>query len=499
MQAYDALMGHMKQISALQGVAGLLSWDQEAMMPRTGAEQRAEQAGALSAVTHGLRTDPRIGDWLASVDAGSLDAAGQANLREVRRAFERATKIPADLAEENAKTTARAQGQWADARAAEDVAAFLPVLARVVDLARQQAECLAEGSGGDALYDALMDDYEPGATAAGTAALFGRLRTGLATLRAQIADAGGASDGAVPRLSGDFPRSGQLALAERLAHAFGYDAEAGRIDLVVHPFCSGTRGDVRITTRVDEGNPFDCLYSTIHETGHALYEQGLPQDLAWQPAGGSVSMGVHESQSRICENQIARSEPFCTWLFPKMIDTFGPIGVETARDFYRAVNRVVRGYIRTEADEVHYNLHIMMRFELERALISGDLTVNDLEAAWNDRFLADFGVAVDKPSNGMLQDVHWSVGLIGYFPTYALGNVYAGALNAAMRRDLPDMDAAVAAGDVSAPVAWLRRHVHGAASLHSPAEIVAKACGVPADETALLAYLQAKYGNLYGL
>ncbi len=491
--AYSALLAHLKTTAALQGVSGLLSWDQEAMMPPKGGEQRAEQAGALSAVLHARQTDPQIGDWLAAIDEGALDDAGQANVREAQRSFYRATKVPADLAEALAKTSSRSQRIWADARANESVADFLPALAEILSLSRDYAACLAEGNGPDALYDALMDDFEPGGSATETAAMFARLRSGLSDLRARIAEAGGEA----PRLDGTFPKEAQLALAKRLADVFGYDGAAGRIDLVVHPFCSGTRGDVRITTRVDPENPFDCLYSTVHETGHALYEQGLPPALAWQPAGTHASMGVHESQSRICENQLARSEPFCGWLFGQMTETFGDIGVGTTHEFYRAVNRVSPGYIRTEADEVHYNLHIMMRFELERALIGGDLQVGDLEAVWNDRFRADFGVEVDKPSNGVLQDVHWSVGLFGYFPTYTLGNVYAGALMAAIRRDMPDLDSALAAGDVSGAVGWLRKHVHAAGSVARPADVITTACGGTADETALLDYLNGKFSALY--
>ena len=491
--AYAALLAHAKQTEALGQVAGLLSWDQEAVMPAKGAEARSEQAGAMSSVIHARRSDAQVAEWLDAVDVDGLDAAGKANLRLIQRSHDRATKIPGGLAAELAKTTARAHQIWAQARAENDVSAFLPILRQVVDLTRQQAACLA-GDGQDA-YDALIDLYEPDTTAAEIAAIFARLRTGLVDLRGRIGDRSAEH----PVLSGSYPEQAQLELARALAAAYGYDSEAGRVDLVVHPFCSGTRGDVRITTRVDEADPFNCLYSTIHEVGHALYEQGLDPVLAWQPAGGHASMGVHESQSRLCENQIGRSQAFSAYLFPLMRQHFADFDLADSDALYRAANRVQSGYIRTEADEVHYNLHIMLRFELERAMFSGDLQVDDLEAAWNDRFLADFDRAVDVPANGVLQDVHWSAGLFGYFPTYALGNIYAAELFAAMRGALPALDTEIARGDLTAPVVWLRENVHRQGSIHKPVEIIQKACGHIPTEQPLLDYLNAKFGAMYGV
>ncbi|MFK7945084.1 MAG: carboxypeptidase M32, partial [Paracoccaceae bacterium] len=286
--AYAALSAHLKQTAALSGVAGLLSWDQEAVMPPNGAEQRAEQAGAMSAVLHERRSAPQVAAWLAAIDAGALDDAGRANIREARRAYNQAVKVPKDLGEAIARATMRAHRTWAEARATDDVAAFLPSLTKIIELVRERAHCLAED--GQSAYDALLDEFEPGANAAEVTAIFSRLRTGLTDLRQRIAE----KPRRIPDVTGTFPNSKQLALAEELARLLGYNEQSGRIDLVVHPFCSGTRGDVRITTRVDEADPFNCLYSTVHETGHALYEQGLDPALAWQPAGNHVSMGVHE-------------------------------------------------------------------------------------------------------------------------------------------------------------------------------------------------------------
>lgn len=491
-QAYEDLLDHQKQTMALGRISGLLSWDQEVMMPRKGADSRAEQSGALSAVMHDRNTDPRIGDWLDAIPANDLSPAAAANVRLIRRDYDRARLIPKSLAEEMAKVTAKAQIIWADARAANDVATFAPNLKHIIELTRQYADCL---KGNGSRYDALLDDYEPGATERSVADIFDRLRTGLVSLKDRI-DGSGATP---PKAMGDFPAEAQMALARELAGAFTYDWQAGRLDLSVHPFSSGTRGDSRITTRVDPNNPFDCLYSTIHETGHSLYEQGVAPGLDWQPAGQSVSMGVHESQSRFCENQIGRSAPFAEFLWPKFRETFGDAGLASSDDLYRAANRVVPGFIRTEADEVHYNLHIMMRFDLERALIGDDLQVDDLEAAWNDRFKADFGVDVPNPARGVLQDVHWSCGLFGYFPTYSLGNIYAGCLDQAMRADLPDRDALVRIGDLKPVVDWLRGKVHEPASLYAPREIIAKATGTEPTEAALLTYLEDKFGTLYGV
>ena len=486
--AFQDLMSYERETQALGMVAERLGWDQETMMPRGAAEQRGEEMAAMEGILHARRTDPRLADWLAAAEPP--DAAGAAQLRLIARAHARATKIPASLAQELARVTSVAQGIWAEARAKDDVASFLPTLAQVVGLRRQEAACIAEG--GD-LYDALMDDYEPGATAATIGAMFDRMRPRLVALREKVL-----SRPAPRALEGQFPEAGQLALAREVATAYGYDWTRGRIDLAVHPFSSGSGDDSRITTRVVESDPFNCLYSTIHEVGHSSYELNIDRSLKMTPAGRGVSMGVHESQSRIYENQIGRGA-MARWVYHRMRATFGEIGLASEEDFLRAVNRVQPGYIRTEADEVHYNLHIMMRFDLERALIRGDLDVADLEAAWNARFHADFGVAVDRPRNGVLQDVHWSVGLFGYFPTYTLGNVYAGCLWAALRRDVAGVEAALAQGDTGGAIGWLQEKLQRHGGLRSPAATIEAACGFAPSEGPLLDYLEHKFGELYAL
>jgi len=490
MTAYTDLMAFQRETEALGQVAGRLGWDQETMMPRGAAEQRSEEMAALEGILHARRSDPRLGDWLAQSVAS--DAVAAAQLRHIRRRYERATKIPARLAQELARVTSMAQGIWAEARANNDVAAFLPTLAQVIALRQEEGTCLAQG--GD-VYDALIDDYEPGATAASLGAMFDRMRPRLVALREAVL---GAAYQPV-ELTGHFPQEGQMHMARELATAFGYDWSRGRLDLAVHPFSSGSGDDARITTRVVEAEPFNCFYSTIHEVGHACYELGIDPAYRLTPLGAGVSMGVHESQSRIYENQMGRGRAFTGWMFGKMVERFGELGVTDADAFYGSVNRVHSGFIRTEADEVHYNLHVMLRFDLERALINGQLAVADIEAAWNSRFEADFGLAVDKPSNGMLQDVHWSCGLFGYFPTYSLGNVYAGCLNKAMRAAVPDLDVALAQGDALPGTNWLRENLQRRGGLYAPREVVALACGFEPDEGPLLDYLEAKFRGIYRL
>ena len=488
MTAYDDLMALERETQALAQVAGRLSWDQETVMPRGAAEQRAEESGAMQAVLHARRTDPRRGDLLARAEAEATDEVARAQLRLIRRDHDRATLVPGDLAVALARLTSRAQGQWAEARAGDDYAAFAPVLAEVIRLKREEAAAVARGRD---LYDALIDDFEPGMTAARLDAMFAEMRPRLVDLRARAL----ARDW--PALDAHFDEQAQLRLSRELARRFGYDFARGRIDMAVHPFSSGSGDDVRVTTRVAEHDPFNCLYSTIHEVGHGCYEQGVDPAYCLTPLGQGVSMGVHESQSRIYENQLGRSRAFTGWLFGRMREAFGEFGVEDAHTFYRAANRVHRGYIRTEADEVQYNLHVMLRFDLEKALIAGDLSTGDLEAAWNDRFEADFGYAVDRASNGVLQDVHWSVGLFGYFPTYSLGNVYAGCLHRAMRGAVPDMDAALARGETGGATGWLRSQVQVHGGRYDPAEVIARACGgaVPTAGP-LLDYLDEKFGDM---
>ncbi|MEN0041566.1 MAG: carboxypeptidase M32, partial [Pseudomonadota bacterium] len=422
-----------------------------------------------------------------------LDDVQTANLRLIRRAYDRDSKVPAKLAEDLARTTARAQGVWAAARKANRFEDFALELKTIIALKREEAAAIA--APGQSTYDALLADFEPGMTVDVLSPLLEGMRPRLSALRQTIAESGRQA----PEMSGTFPTGGQMELARLMALNAGYDFEAGRLDLSVHPFSSGTMDDSRITTRLDEADPLGCLYSTQHEVGHALYEQGLPREHVLTPVGTHVSMGVHESQSRLWENQIGRSHAYCRWLFPHFEEHLGNGGLVDEDAFHATINRVETGFIRTEADEVHYNLHVLLRFELERDLISGTLEVDDLEAAWNERFERDFGLAVPDAAHGVLQDVHWSVGLFGYFPTYSLGNIYAAQLNLALRETVPDLDEQIAAGDTSAILAFLRERVHSKGSLLEPADLMEQASGQRVSSEPLLDYLEAKYSTLYGL
>ena len=490
--AYSALMAHMRDTVALGQVSGLLGWDQETIMPEGSGGQRSEQLSALEAVLHSKKTDPRIGEWLEAVGPVDGDDVAAGNIRVIKDGFERHSKIPADLAVEIARVTSQAQGIWAKARAENDFGAFRDVLAEVLNLRRQEAQALSQDG---KLYDALLEDYEPGMTSAELDVLLGGLRIGLVALRQKVADSG--RD--ISQLKGSFSKDQQMLIANELATAFGYDWNRGRLDFSVHPFSSGSYNDVRITTRVAETDPFNCFYSTIHEVGHAVYEQGVSQVHGLTPVGHGASMGVHESQSRILENQLGRSRGFTAFLFGRMTEVFGDFGVGNAEEFYRVVNKLRDGYIRTEADEVQYNLHVLLRYDLERAMISGDLEVDDLEAAWNERFEQDFGYAVDKPANGVLQDVHWSVGLFGYFPTYSLGNIYAGELYEGLSADVDDLQGKLAKGDTKEAISWLGRKIHTFGSVYDPKTVMKNAIGHTPSEAPLVAYLNEKFTGIYDL
>lgn len=490
MSAFNDLLAFQRQTEALSSIAERLGWDQETVMPRGATEQRAEEMAAIESVLHERRTDPRIGEWLELAEPQT--EVEKRIVQLINRDFQRTNRIPARLASELARVTSLSQSIWADARAKDAPDDFMPTLHDVLALKREEAAALAEG--GD-LYDALLNDYEPGMTQAQIAAIFDAMRSRLVALRDDVMGA----EFTPKRLTGDFPQETQLRVARIAATAFGYDWSRGRMDLAVHPFSSGRWQDSRITTRVIETDPFNSLYSTIHETGHSSYELGIDDDYAFTPLGRGVSMGVHESQSRIYENQMGRGRAFSGWLFRRMSDAFDGIDIDNADDFYATVNAVLPGYIRTESDEVQYNLHIMMRFDLERDLISGRLDVDNLEEAWNARFLQDFGVAVDRPANGVLQDVHWAVGLFGYFPTYALGNVFAGQLYQSMRDAVPDLDDSLAQGDAGPGVEWLRENIHRHGGLYEPRDLIERATGSSLSEKPLLDYLEGKYAEIYRL
>ncbi|MEO4040201.1 carboxypeptidase M32 [Hoeflea sp. CAU 1731] len=487
---FDLLLDHLRQTSLLSQIVDISHWDQETVMPEKGASLRAEQIGALAATIHARQSDPQVMEWISGLNEAELTPFDRCNVDQARRQYDKATRIPKSLAEASAKAASEGQVLWTEARKQNDYAVFAPALKRNVALKREEASCLTDGEGG--LYDSLLDSFEPGARKADVEPLLESLRPALVSLRERIREKPAPS-----ALTGSFPESDQLDLARFVAETMGYDFKAGRLDISVHPFSSGTVSDARITTRIDEADIQDCLFSTMHEVGHALYTQGAAHP--YLPAGDYCSMGVHESQSRFWENQIGRSQPFAEWIFPSLKTRFDTLNLCGPEELYAAVNHVQTGFVRTEADEVHYNLHILLRFELELELIDGSLETEDLEEAWNTRFERDFGKAPPDARLGVLQDVHWSAGLIGYFPTYSLGNIYSACLDEAMRADLTDRDAMVRAGETAPILDWLRERVHSRGRLLAPQDLIAEATGKAPSTRPLIDYLETKFGALYDL
>lgn len=484
------LLDHLKKSAVLGQVAGLISWDQETMMPQKGAMQRAEQTGVLAGLMHQQSSDPRIPEWIAAIDQTEVSDFDRVNIQQAKRDYDHATKVPEKLAQTIAKASAEGQMIWAKAREASNFEMFAPALEKLVELKSEEAKCLADSH--DTPYDALLDQFEPAAKTATLLPLLESLREPLVALREAISEKPKAKG-----FEGHFSSEQQLALTTKLAKQLGYDFEAGRIDISTHPFSSGGGGDSRITTRIDENDPLNCLYSTAHEVGHALYAQGAPDEFL--PAAQYCSMGVHESQSRFWENQIARSESFAHWLYPEMKAHFPDMNIASPHEFYQAVNKVETGYIRTEADEVHYNLHVLLRFELERELVAGNLKVRDLEGEWNKRFKQYFGLEVKDVKLGVLQDVHWSVGLFGYFPTYSLGNIYSACLDKAMRKKMPNRDAKIAKGETADTLNWLRDKIHLKGKLLSAEDLIQSATSEAPTAKPLIDYLKDKYTKLYEL
>jgi carboxypeptidase Taq len=437
---------------------------------------------------------------LAAVEASPLvrdgDSDAAANVREIRRQYDRAVKLPKELVEELARVTTRAQQVWQEARQADDFAAFQPWLEKVVALVRQKAECIGYKT---APYDALLDEYEPGATTAEITQVFAALRADLVPLVSAILDSG-----RHPRrelLERDYPIAEQERFGRQAAAAIGFDFDSGRLDVTTHPFCSGIGpGDCRITTRYNPRHFNEAFFGILHEAGHGIYEQGLPAEHFGTPLGSAASLGIHESQSRLWENQVGRGRPFWEHFFPLAQRAFpaalGDVGLD---DFLFAINDVQPSFIRVEADEATYNVHIILRFELEQALVRGDLQPADAPAAWNEKFTQSFGITPPNNAKGCLQDIHWSMGGLGYFPTYTLGNLYAAQFMEQARRDLGDLDGQFRAGRFQGLKGWLNDKIHRHGQRYRSAELCQRVTGRPLSHQPLMAYLRGKYGPLYGL
>jgi carboxypeptidase Taq len=499
-QAYDELLRRMREETLLTTIEALLDWDEETYMPSGGVENRSEQLALVAGLLHERGTDPRLGELLAAVEHSDLlaDAGGAAavNVRELRREYDRFVRLPRSLVQDVARTTALAQKAWASARAASDFGRFRPWLERIVALKRAEAECVGYA---DDPYDALLEDYEPGLRSAVVVRLFDALRRELVPLAERIAGARRQPDRAVLRRH--FPRDRQRRFGERVATAVGFDFGRGRMDLGVHPSCIGMGpGDCRITLRFDDRDFAGGLLTILHEVGHGLYEQGLDPEHYGTPMGEVASVGMDESQARFWENRVGRDRQFWDHFYPGARELFSEsLGDVSADEFHFAINRVAPSLIRIHADEVTYNLHVMIRFDLERALLSGALPVADLPDAWNAAYRQMLGVAPRADAEGCLQDGHWADGMIGYFPTYALGDVFAAQLYARAERELGSLGEQFARGEFAALGQWLGTHVYQQGGRHPSAKLIELVTGSPPDHRPLVRLLKAKYESLYDI
>jgi carboxypeptidase Taq len=497
--AYEELVRRAREEALLGSCAELLGWDELTCMPRGGADFRGRQMALLAGLLHERTTDPRNGALLAAVEGSDVvsDPLSPAavNVREWRRAYDRLTRLPRLLVEELARITSLAQQEWEAARQQADFARFRPWLERIVTLKRREAEALGDHA---EPYDALLDEYEPGATSREIAPLLEALRRELVPLAAAIAERGSPPDVAI--LQREYPVDRQRRFGEMAAAAIGFDFQRGRLDTTTHPFfCSLGPDDCRITTRF-RTHFSEAFFGILHEVGHGLYEQGLDPEHHGTPMGEAVSLAVHESQARLWENTVGRGLPFWEHFFPLARRIFdGPLTDVDLDVFYRAVNHVAFSPIRVGADEVTYDLHILARFELERALMSGALAVGDIPAAWDDAYRKYLGISPNDDAEGCLQDGHWCGGLIGYFPTYTLGNLFAAQLFAQACVELGDPGEAFARGDFAELLGWLRRKVYRQGHRYPAAQLIEHVTGSPPDHRPLVQALWRKYGALYGI
>lgn len=481
------------ELYALKSAAGLLGWDQETFMPPKGGAARAESQAVLGTLLHQKQTSETMRKLLDSAEAGPLSARDAALARELRRDHEMARRIPEELATELARATSLSQQAWAKARAQNAPADFFPWLQKMVELKRREADCLGYA---DTPYDALLDQFEPGSRAAVVRPVLEKLRDGLVPLLRRILDERASTQSLKPSWAGrNIPLDQQKAFNERLLRDMGFDLEAGRLDASAHPFTQGMApGDVRLTTRYREDDWLNAVFSTLHEGGHGLYEQGLPESEWGNPLGEAASLSIHESQSRFWENRVGRSRAYWERYLPVAQEHFGSALAGAGVDeVLREVNAVSPSFIRVEADEATYNLHILLRFQLEEALFSGALEVEGLSEAWDDGMEKMLGIRPPDAARGFLQDVHWSCGLFGYFPTYTMGNLYAAQLAVAFEREQGSIDAKVRAGDFASMREWLREKIHRHGREFPAAELAKRATGEDLNPEYFLKYLEGKY------
>ncbi len=505
-QASTPALSRLKEIDSeihvLSGTSALLGWDQEVYMPSGGLKARGDQLALMEGLAHDRLASAETASLLASLGSTEGDPCGDPSLpaeerlylRAFRRAWARAAKLPGDFVRERAKTVSLSQAVWAKARAENDFAAFEPHLAKILSLAKREAAYLGFESDP---YTGLLDAYEPGTTERSIAAVFGELKEGLSAILSKISARPRIDDACLRR---HCSAEAQERYSRRVMGVLGLDTERSRLDRSVHPFTTTIgRGDVRITTRYLEDYFASSISSTIHETGHALYEQGLPEAWAGTMAGEAASMAIHESQSRFWENMVGKGLPFWKARFGDLAkDLGGPLDGVSAEEFHRALNKVDPGPIRVDADEVSYSLHVILRFEIESALVSGALEPAGVPEAWDGLMRKHLGISPPDDANGCLQDIHWSIGAIGYFPSYALGNLYAAQFASRMDQDIGGLDRAAGSEDLSPVLDWLRKNVHRKGALRTPSELIAETTGSALDPAHFLSYLERKFADIYG-
>lgn len=483
----------------LRSALAVLQWDEEVNMPPKGATFRAQTTAHLAGLLHqhflALNTNNQLEKLKAAYDANTLREQDSVVVREIWREYEREAKLPEKFVIALAQTVSEAHTHWVEARKTNDFLIFLPSLSKIIELKRQEAELIGYGANP---YDALIDAYEPGTKTEDLEIMFAELKDFLVPFLKKIKQK---SAKPIISLTGSFPLEKQREFNRLVAQKLGYDFEAGRIDVSAHPFSTTFNPlDSRITTRYSEKDLFYSLSSTIHEVGHALYEQGLPPEHFGTPLADSISLGIHESQSRMWENQIGKSKLFWNYWYPKLQKTFPePFANITLDDFYVALNTVKPSLIRTESDEVTYNLHIVIRFELEKALIDGSLNPKDLPEAWNQKYKDYLGVRVPNNREGVLQDIHWSHGSFGYFPTYTLGNLYAAQFFAAAQKELLYLNSEITRGNYSHLLEWLRKNIHAHGRMFSANDLVQKVTGEPPSSRYFIDYLTNKFSQIYFL
>ncbi len=502
MSSFQNLKTRLADIHNLHMASAVLGWDQHTYMPAQGAPARSKQLGTLAKLAHEMFVAPETLTLLAAAESEAAATPGDSDerafVRIARRNLDKSTKVPTSLVVETTEVCSLADGIWAQARAENNYPAFAPWLDRILKLKRQYAAAIGIPAGG-VTYDVLLDDYEEGMTVATLNPLFETLKQHLIPLVAKIVQhKDRVSDEPLTR---DFDEPAQEQFSRTVLQELGYDFTRGRLDRAVHPFCTNfSQNDVRITTRFEKNWMPGALFGSLHEMGHAFYEMGVDPAYEATPLGGGVSLGIHESQSRLWENLVGRSLPFWERHFPMLQKAFPtPTRSLTLENFWRAINCVSPSFIRVEADEVTYNLHIILRFEMEQELLENRLSVNDAPAAWNDRMKKYLAITPPTDREGILQDVHWSGGGIGYFPTYTLGTVLASQLFAAARRALPSLDSDLRTGIYSPLREWLRTRLHQFGSKFPPQQLIQKATGKPLSPDDYLAYLQQKFTAIYAL